>query len=193
MNYKSILHITLLLISSPARAWEEIRLQTDRQSVFGAFVYPMIGLCGLSTFIGALITTGWSTPESFQSAMTQCCGVAVSLFGGYYLAAYLLQRLMPRLGLQPPELLEIQFFTGYSLVAIFCLRFAVGFLPDFQLIGLLLQFYTVFIVWEGAPLLLPLDEKRRLPFTLTCSLLLIATPMVIQLVFNQLTTRLVLL
>lgn len=67
------------LISSPARAWEEIRLEEDRRKVFTAFVYPMIGLCGLSVFIGALLLKGWGGPQSFQYAMTQCCAVAVSL------------------------------------------------------------------------------------------------------------------
>ena len=46
------------LISSPARAWEEIRLEEDRRKVFTAFVYPMIGLCGLSVFIGSLVAKG---------------------------------------------------------------------------------------------------------------------------------------
>ena len=69
------------LISSPARAWEEISLE-DRRKVFTAFVYPMIGLCGLSIFIGSLVAKGWGGPQSFQYAMTQCCAVAVSLFGG---------------------------------------------------------------------------------------------------------------
>ena len=82
----------MLLISSPSKAWEEISLEKDkdRQKVFVTFVYPMIGLCGLSVFVGSLLAKGWSGPESFQYAMTQCCAVAVSLFGGYFLAAYLI-------------------------------------------------------------------------------------------------------
>ena len=43
------------LISSPAKAWEEIGKEEDRRKVLGAFVYPMIGLCGLSVFIGTFI------------------------------------------------------------------------------------------------------------------------------------------
>ena len=31
------------LISSPAKAWEEISMEEDRRKVFMAFVYPMIG------------------------------------------------------------------------------------------------------------------------------------------------------
>ena len=62
-------------------------MEEDRRKVFMAFVYPMIGLCGLSVFIGSLLTNGWGGPQSFQIAMTNCCAVAVALFGGYFLAA----------------------------------------------------------------------------------------------------------
>ena len=89
MNYKDLFHIAILLISSPARAWEEISLE-DRRKVFTTFVYPMIGLCGLSVFIGSLMKMGWDGPQSIQYAMTHCCAVAVSLCCGYFLAAYLI-------------------------------------------------------------------------------------------------------
>lgn len=62
MDYKNLFHIAIQLISSPARAWEEIRLQEDPRGVFTAFVYPMIGLCGLSVFIGVLLDNGWGGP-----------------------------------------------------------------------------------------------------------------------------------
>ena len=58
------------LISSPAKAWEEISMEEDRRKVYIAFVYPMIGLCGLSVFIGSLLTNGWGGPQSFQIAKT---------------------------------------------------------------------------------------------------------------------------
>ena len=57
------------LISSPAKAWEEISMEEDRRKVYIAFVYPMIGLCGLSVFVGSLLTNGWGGPQSFQIAM----------------------------------------------------------------------------------------------------------------------------
>ena len=74
------------MISSPAKVWEEISREEDRRKVLGAFVYPMIGLCGLSVFIGTFIgnTEGVA---AFQIAMTRCCAIFVSLFGGYFLAA----------------------------------------------------------------------------------------------------------
>ena len=187
MDYKELIHITLRLISSPAQAWEEIRLEEDRRKVFTAFVYPMIGLCGLSVFIGSLLTMGWGGPQSFQYAMTRCCAVAVSLFGGYFLAAYLINVMGVRWMRIPDQLPLVQQFAGYALVVVFLLRIVLGILPDFQIIAILLQFYTVYIVWEGSARLLRVADASRLRFTLMTSVVLIVCPMVIEWIFNELT------
>ncbi len=187
MDYKELIHITLRLISSPAQAWEEIRLEEDRRKVFTAFVYPMIGLCGLSVFIGSLLTMGWGGPQSFQYAMTRCCAVAVALFGGYFLAAYLINVMGVRWMRMPDQLPVMQQFAGYALVVVFLLRIVLGILPDFQIIAILLQFYTVYIVWEGSVRLLRVTDANRLRFTLMTSVVLIVCPMVIEWIFNELT------
>ncbi len=187
MDYKELIHITLRLISSPAQAWEEIRLEEDRRKVFTAFVYPMIGLCGLSVFIGSLLTMGWGGPQSFQYAMTRCCAVAVALFGGYFLAAYLINVMGVRWMRIPDQLPLVQQFAGYALVVVFLLRIVLGILPDFQIIAILLQFYTVYIVWEGSARLLRVADANRLRFTLMTSVVLIVCPMVIEWIFNELT------
>jgi len=187
LDYKELIHITLRLISSPAQAWEEIRLEEDRRKVFTAFVYPMIGLCGLSVFIGSLLTMGWGGPQSFQYAMTRCCAVAVALFGGYFLAAYLINVMGVRWMRIPDQLPLVQQFAGYALVVVFLLRIVLGILPDFQIIAILLQFYTVYIVWEGSARLLRVADASRLRFTLMTSVVLIVCPMVIEWIFNELT------
>lgn len=186
MNYKDLFHIAILLISSPARAWEEISLE-DKRKVFTSFVYPMIGLCGLSVFIGTLLTMGWGGPQSFQDAMTQCCAVAVSLFGGYFLAAYLINGLRVRMFAMDNDIPLTQQFAGYALVVPFLLQIIIGVLPDFYIIALLLQFYIVYVVWEGSAVLVKVAEKDRLRFTILSSILLIACPAVIQYLFNKLT------
>lgn len=178
------------LISSPARAWEEIRVETDRRKVFTAFVYPLIGLCGLSVFIGSLWTMGWGGPQSFQYAMTQCCSVAVSLFGGYFLAAYLINGLCVRMLFMPNDLPLAQQFAGYALVVLFLLKIVLGILPDFWIIALLLQFYTLYVVWEGSTVLMRVPDEYRLRFTVLASVLIIGCPEVIEWMFNKLTIAL---
>lgn len=175
------------LISSPAKAWEEISMEEDRRKVYMAFVYPMIGLCGLSVFIGSLLTNGWGGPQSFQIAMTHCCAVAVSLFGGYFLAAYAMNGIGIRLFGMRSNMLLVQQFAGYALVVPFLLQIVIGLLPDFRIIAWLLQFYIVYVVWEGVPVLMGVEEKQRLKYTLWSSALLLLCPAVIQIVFNRLT------
>ena len=190
MNYKELFHIALQLISSPARAWEEIRLEEDRRKVFTSFVYPMIGLCGLSVFIGSLWTMGWGGPQSFQYAMTQCCAVAVSLFGGYFLAASLINGLRVRMLMTDSDIPLTQQFAGYALVVLFVLKIIIGILPDFRIISWLLQFYIVYVVWEGSAKMMQVEEKDRLRFTILSSILLIACPTAIEWIFTKLTVML---
>ena len=147
----------------------------------------MIGLCGLSVFIGSLMVLGWSGPQSFQIAMTKCCAVAVALFGGYFLAAYLINLAAVRFFRMADDLPLLQQFAGYAMVVIFLLRIVLGILPDFQIIAMLLQFYTVYIVWEGCVRVFRMAEAYRLRFTLLTSVLLIACPMLIEWIFNRLT------
>lgn len=187
MNYKKLFQIALQLISSPACAWEEICLEEDKRKVFTTFVYPMIGLCGLSVFLGSLITMGWDGPLSFQYAMTRCCAVAVSLFGGYFLAAYLINELCVRMLKTGSDIPLAQQFAGYALVVLFLLKMIIGILPDFKILALLLQFYIVYVVWEGSAILMLVAEKDRLRFTIFSSILLLGCPFFIEWIFNKLT------
>ena len=186
IEHKELFNIAMKLISSPAQAGEELSMEEDRRKVFMAFVYPMIGLCGLSVFIGSLLTNGWGGPQSFQIAMTNCCAVAVALFGGYFLAAYAINEMGVRMFGMPANAPLTQQFAGYALVVPFLLQIVTGLLPDFRIIAWLFQFYIVYVVWEGAPILMQVEEKVRLKYTLFSSVLLILCPTVIQIVFSKL-------
>ena len=81
----------------------------------------------------------------------------------------------------------VQQFAGYALVVSFMLKIIIGILPDFSIIALLLQFYIVYVVWEGSAILMKIADKDRLRFTILSSILLIACPAVIEFIFNKLT------
>jgi hypothetical protein len=186
LNYKEIVEIAILLIFSPAKAWEEIRMEKDRREVLTAFVYPMIGLCAFAVFLGSLFTNGWGGPESFRIAMKNCCVVAVALFGGYFLAAYVINELGVKVFGLPNDRLLVQQFAGYALVVTFLTHILTGLLPEFGFMALILKFYMVYIVWVGADVLMNIKESRRLKYTLIVSLLLIVCPTAIQMIFGKL-------
>lgn len=174
----------MLLISSPAKAWTEIKTEEDRRKVLSAFVYPMIGLCGLSVFIGTFIgnTAGVS---AFQIAMTRCCATFVSLFGGYFLAVYAIDQLGKKLEQRniPYEL--IQQFVGYAMVVTFVLSMVSG-LFSISLLYWILQFYTIFVVYEGARDLIKVDSVKLTRYTLIASVIIIVCPAIIGAIFKQL-------
>lgn len=185
MNYKELFKRAILLISSPAKAWEEINLEEDRRKVFTTFVYPMIGLCGLSVFIGTLLNDGMG-PLVFQKAMTECCAVFVALFGGYFLAAYAINKLGGVMFGLKDNLVLIHQFAGYALVVSFLLDVITGFVPSFFILRWIFQFYIIYVVWEGARILIHVEEKNQMSYTVMASLLLILCPAVLDFIFNKL-------
>lgn len=174
----------MALVSSPAKAWQEISGEEDRRQVLGAFVYPMIGLCGLSVFIGTFIgnTEGVA---AFQIAMTRCCAIFVSLFGGYFLAAYAIDQLGRKLLGRGRQYELSQQFVGYSMVVTFVLEMVSG-LFSISILHWILQFYTVFVVFEGARTLMRVDEAKLTRYTLIASVIIIVCPVLIAAVFNEL-------
>ena len=184
MNYKELFNRVVLFISAPAKAWLDVKNETDGRKVMGEFVYPLIGLCGLSVFLGTLIgnTAGAS---AFTVAMTRCCAIFIKLFGGFFLASYLVDLLGQKwLGRAENQGLNQQ-FVGYSMVVIFVLNIISG-LFSISILHWILQFYTVFVVYEGARLLLDVEEKQLTRFALVASLVIVASPELISMIFNKL-------
>ncbi len=185
MNYKELFHRSILLLSAPAKAWEEIR-EEDGQNLQTSFVYPMIALCGLAMFVGMLFGNG---VEDFnlQLVLTECCSIFISLFGGFFLASYLINFCGERFWGRPADDREnCQKLVGYSMVVLFVLDILMGLFPSFFILRWILQFYLVYIVWEGAKGLMDIAEEKLLSYTLVSSFIILASPALIDFVFGQL-------
>ena len=190
MNSKGLIHKTILLISSPAKAWEEINLDKDEQNVAVTFVYPMIGLCGLVVFVGTIINMGFSA-QCYQTAMMECARLFIALFGGFFVSSSIVNYFGYRFYKRDKnELLLCQTLVGYSMVVIFLLDIVLGLLPDFFILKLLLQFYTIFIVWEGASGIMKVPEKKMLSYTLVVSAVVLISPALISIIFKFLSNLL---
>ncbi|MBQ8360381.1 MAG: DUF1282 family protein [Bacteroidaceae bacterium] len=185
MNYKDLFQRSVMLLSAPAKAWEKIR-EEDGQHLQASFVYPMIALCGLSMFVGILFGNG---VEDFnlQLVLTECSGIFISLFGGFFLASYLISLCGERFWGRPADDREnCQKLVGYSMVVIFVLDILMGLFPSFFVLRWILQFYLVYIVWEGAKVLMEIAEEKMLSYTLVASIIILASPAMIDFVFGQL-------
>ena len=174
------------MISNPAKAWEEIRLRPNIHEVSFEYVYPMIGFAALSVFLGSVWEHGWGSAEDYQYAMMNCAAVVVSLFGAYFLSAYLINMVRVRMLGQRDDILLSQQFAGYGMTVTFLLQILTGVLPDLGIISMLLQFYVIYIVWEGSDKLLSLQDEKRTLLTVVASVILLACPPLIRFVFDNL-------
>lgn len=90
-------------------------------------------------------------------------------------------------GIREDDIQLVRQFAGYSLVVVFLLQIVIGLFSDFWLMAQLLQFYTIYIVWEGSSRLMEVPEQHRLRFTILASVALIASPALIGWIFDKLT------
>ena len=109
----------------------------------------------------------------------------VSLFGGYFLAAYAIDQLGKKLLGREDQYELNQQFVGYSMVVTFVLDIVSG-LFSISILHWILQFYTVFVVFEGARTLMKVNEEKLTRYTLIASVIIIVCPALIVAVFNEL-------
>ncbi|SHE56890.1 Protein of unknown function [Bacteroides luti] len=181
----------MLLISSPAKAWEEISLEEDKRKGLATFVYPMIGLCGMAVFASVFLynigSEDLTKNQLFQLAMTKCCGVFVALFIGYFLAAKTVSKMARSMFGVDCDLAKAEQIVGYAMVVPFVLKIIVEIVPAFLILKLIFQFYIIYIIWEGARVLLKMNENKSTWFSIFSSLVIIFCPIIIELIFNKLT------
>jgi hypothetical protein len=78
-----------------------------------------------------------------------------------------------------------QQFVGYAMVVIFVLNIISG-LFTVSLLRWIFQFYTVFVVYEGAKTLMGVDEKNLTRYSLIASVIIMVCPSLIATVFDKL-------
>lgn len=188
MNYKNIFKVAISLISSPAKAWEDISVNQDRQKVIEEFVYPMIGICGIVWFAASICRLGWSTPMAFQKAMIDCCGVAVGLFGGFFLSIYLLSRYVYRWFNLQVAYQNLPVFIGYAMTVTFFANIISGIYPPLQAATLILQLYSVYIIYMGAMPMMKVEASQRMSFTISSSIVILVCPTLIEIIYQNLIT-----
>lgn len=184
MNYTELFYRVLAVLSTPARAWDKIAEKGKGNLVLAEYVYPLIGLCGLCEFIGAFIGKDISS-LMFQVALTRCCAVAVSLFGGYFLSVSLLSRFTRYWYGWQDSTDRMQLFVAYSMTVTFVLDMISG-LVSIVVLGWVLQLYTIVIVYEGARRLVGIKESRLVSYTMWATLAILACPVLIEIIFNKL-------
>lgn len=186
MNYKELFNKLILILTSPTKAWTEIREEENTDQVQTGFVYPMVTICGLALFLGMMFDKGFDM-SNLQDILIKCSGVFISMFGAYFFSSYLISRfIFPLSGLAVNNHNDCRKLVGYSMSILFVLDIFGGLFPSFFILRWILQFYLIYLVWEGAKEMMQIDEKHLLTYTLVSSVIILASPVLIDYIFGWL-------
>lgn len=181
--YKEIIKLVILIISQPAKAWEMLSLKEDKEEDFlSRFIYPLIGMVTLAAFLGVLFTR---KEFDVELALKSSIKTLVSSFGGFYLAAYLLNELWVSMFKRVKDMKRWQCFVGYSSSLVYALTIILMLLPEFFFLRIFIL-YTVYIVWEGAASYMGVEENVKLKFVGIVSAVILLAPIVIDFLLSML-------
>ena len=185
IDYKALFVRAWSLIVRPRQTWEEIMQESPRKEVGTTFVWPLICLCGMAVLIGGVIRDGFAD-GAFWETMADSCIQCVVLFDSFYFVAWGLNMLRVRYQKADDDMPLCTLFAGYAMVVVFALALLTALFPSLLLFKLVLQFYVVYIVWQGADLVLGVDEERRMTFSLVASAIILLVPFILQFIFDKL-------
>ncbi len=189
MNYKELFRRLFTLIASPRKAWVEIASESPRRDVMGTFVYPLIALCGLAILLSTFIRDGLAR-NVYQPALMEMCSYCVALFGGFFLAAWLFDLLRQKFLGHTSDMPGSQLFVGYTMGVVFLADILAIIFPQFFIFKWILQFYVLYVVWEGIDAIFTISDDKRLTVTALSSVAVIFSPMIIRTLFNLLSNTL---
>ncbi|HZK03427.1 MAG TPA: hypothetical protein VFC94_03360 [Bacteroidaceae bacterium] len=206
----------LLLLVAPKRAWSRINVEdashkarssinvedashktrssikTDDASskAVSEFVFPFVAICTIVVFCTNLMRLDWAR-SALNGALVEAMGCCVSLFGGFYLASYLINKsghLFFKLIDNWPLSQQI---TGYGMVIYFLITIIAALFPQFfqsiSFLRLLPMCYTFCIVWQGYGILMQTERILRIKQTLLAGILIVIVPELLRFVFNLIT------
>ncbi len=175
--YKSILKWILALVIQPSKAWKVLnkkKNQTD--DVLGGFVYPIIGCLTLIAFVGVLIT---HKASDVQMALKSAITILASSFGGFYLAVYLLNELGVKFLNREKDLNLWKHFVAYGSSLMFALNAILILIPEFFFLRIFVL-YTFYIIWEGAPIYMQVEEKDQQKFVGIVTAVILFVPYIVE-------------
>lgn len=192
MNYKELFQRLFMLFANPKKAWVKISAESPRRDVMSGFVYPLIALGGLVLLVDKLLHGGLER-VTFHDAMMDVCGYCIAFFGGFFLAARLLDMLRQKMLGHGEDMSGSQLFVGYAMGLMFVAEMLTVVFPQFFILFKMVFIgYTLYNVWEGSGVLFAISENKsskfdtQLAFSVLATIAIVLSPIVIRTLFNTL-------
>ena len=177
--FKEIIFTIIRMITVPELSWRKLSGNKNHEFFLNRYLYPIFGVIALTSFVGGL----FFVPDAdLQIALKNTIINLVTVYGGFYIASYILNEFLPRFGISKNES-EVQQFVGYASSLIYALFIILPFLSDFFILWVF-AFYTAYIVYTGYGLYIIGKEETRMSFTGSASALILLTPAVINMILS---------
>lgn len=187
MNFKFLFKRLWCIVVAPHDEWEAIMTESPRQDVASAFVYPLTMLCGTAVLLGRLTRDGFAE-GGWWMALSQACIVSLGLMVCYWLTAMGANELRSRYLHIDSDMPACYTLTGYAMTVNFLLTLFTGLFPEMVIFRYVLQFYVVYVVWQGAEVVMKVEENRRMTYALLVSALLLLIPYIFNFIFSKLSS-----
>ncbi|MDD6209077.1 MAG: hypothetical protein PUB21_00555, partial [Bacteroidales bacterium] len=147
----------------------------DMNLFFKSYLYPTIGFVSAFSFVAIFFShKSFDIELALKTFLLTFC----SLFGGLYVAAYLIREVTSKFFGGDKELNLYLRFSGYSYALLYAVKMVVNLLPDLVFLYVFVL-YTAAIVWEGCRNYLLIGEKEQVKFTVVATAILLFSPFVV--------------
>lgn len=173
--------IAQLIVASPG-AWKDIEKEKRIQHEFlYRFLHPIFGIIAFTSFVGGL----WFLHDgNVENALKSSIISVVGVYGGYFIASYMLNEVAPRFKMSK-DLPRFQQFTGYASVVLYVLFIITPFLSGLFIVWLL-ALYTIYVVNSGALYFMKVPKSKVADFTAVASAIIILSPILVHALFSYL-------
>jgi hypothetical protein len=172
------------LVVRPVEEWQQIHRESSTfNDMLGNFALPMIGLVTLGTFVSHLIN---QQTFVFEVALKKALLIFTSLFGGLFIAWYIVSRTMKYFHFASSREVAGK-LTLYSSAPLYVVSLIAALVPEFFFVQVL-AFYSLYLSWVGVRALAGPAPEKKFVFSLVVSLSLLIVPFLIRIVLFNLIT-----
>lgn len=176
---KNIFQTMFNLCVQPESQWDKLadaRKEENGDAFLSKFVYPLIGIAAVCTFLGELFTK-----QAFllEAAIKKTTVLVVTLFAGFFLASFLLNEVL-KLGFRKSNnLVRTQHFVGYVSSFAYLTIAVQALFPELFFLRFALL-YVLYIIWIGSIKYMEIEETNRIKFLLFSMFILFISPVLIE-------------
>ena len=173
--FKEIVVKIIQIITNPDEAWRKLEKHENHESFINRYLHPVFGIISLTTFVGGL----WIVADGgLEIALKNTIISLVTVYGGYFIASYILNELMPKFGISKDEA-KVQQFVGFASALVYAIFIVSPLLPDLPILWIF-AIYTVYIVYMGFEVYITVEEEQRVNFTGVATTVILLTPFIIE-------------